>query len=73
MAATAHRMRSPAGSGWSRTIFFRPRAARTTGRAIIRMGNQFKMISVVAMPPKAPATMPILVREKMVRKVLNRW
>ena len=51
---------------------FRNRNARTTGTAIIRMGNQLSRISPTAMSPKAPATMAILVREKSVRKVLNR-
>jgi len=47
-------------------------AASTTGTAIIRMGNQFSRISPTAILPNAPATIIILVREKMVKKVLKR-
>lgn len=56
-------------SGSSR---FPSMAASTTGTAIIRMGNQFSRISPTAILPNAPATIIILVREKMVKKVLKR-
>ena len=51
----------------------RRRKAAPTGRIIIIMGNQLSKISPAAISPKAPATMAILVMEKMVKKVLKRW
>ena len=50
----------------------RKTTASPKGTAIMAMGNQLSRISPTAMSPKAPATSPILVREKAVRKVLNR-
>ena len=72
-ASTAHRSRIRGARGWLQQMRRRKRTAKTTGMAIMRIGNQLIRISPTAMSPKAPATMVILVREKRVRKVLNRW
>ena len=67
----AQRSRTPLTWGRARITRLRRRMESTAGIAISTMGNQFTTISQTAMSPKAPATMAILVMEKMVKKVLN--
>ena len=47
--------------------------ASAVGAAIIKMGNQLASTLPTAISPKDWATMAIFVREKTVRKALNRW